>query len=120
MKTTTKQKDQEYYISAAPEIKQQSTSEFLIPPTTNHAFSKNDILDDKIVHRRLGHALEERINKMAKLDIFLDLPKRKSKRYKKQNCRCSICWKASTVNLPKGITMTTSNLRPGELIHMDF
>ena len=120
MKTTTKQKDQEYYISAAPEIKQQSTSEFLTPHTTNHAFSKNDILDDTIVHRRLGHALEERVNKMAKLDILLDLPKRKSKRYKKQNCRCIICWKASTVNLPKGITMTTSNLRPGELIHMDF
>ena len=57
---------------------------------------------------------------MAKLDILLDLPKIKSKRYRTQKCRCVIYWKASTVNLPKGITIDTSNLRPGELIHMDF
>ena len=120
MRTTTEQKDRECYISAAPEIKQQIVSEFITPPTTNHAFCKNDILDDTIVHRRLGHAMDEKVNKMAKLNILLDLPKRKSQRYKKQTCRCIICWKASTVNLPKGITMTTNNLRPGELIHMVF
>ena len=121
MQTTTQQQNQEYYMSAAPDIKQkQYASELLIPPTTNHAFSKNEELDDTIVHRRLGHATDDKINKMAKLEILLDLPKRKSQRYRKQKCRCVICWKASTVNLPKGITMDTNNLRPGELIHMDF
>ena len=55
-----------------------------------------------------------------KSDIILDLPKRKSKRYNKEKCRCIICWKASVVNLPKGVTMNTDNLRPGELLHMDF
>ena len=54
------------------------------------------------------------------MDILLDLPKIKSQRYRKERCRCVICWKASMVNLSKGITTDTSNLRPGELIHMDF
>ena len=121
MKTTTKLQDQECYISAAPDIKQpQYTSELLIPPTTNHAFSKNEELDDTIVHRRLGHATDDKINKMAKLEIMLDLPKRKSQRYRKQKCRCVICWKASTVNLPNVFTIDTTNIRPGELIHIDF
>ena len=60
------------------------------------------------------------MNKMVKMGILMDLPKRKSRRYIKQTCRCVICWKASTVNLPKGITMNTSSLRPGDLIHLDF
>ena len=120
MQTTTEQQQDEY-VSAAPTIRESEyTSEFLIPPTTNHAFSKNEALDETIVHRRLGHAMDDRIDKMAKLDIILDLPKRKSKKYRKQHCRCVICWKASTVNLPKGITVDTTSLRPGELIHMDF
>ena len=57
---------------------------------------------------------------MAKLNTILDLPKRKSKRYNKEKYRRIICWKASTVNLSKGVTMNTDNLRPGELLHMDF
>ena len=64
--------------------------------------------------------MEDKINKMAKLIIIKYLPKRQSKRYKGAGYRCLICWKASTVNLPKGVTLTTENLRPGELIHMDF
>ena len=107
METTTNQQHQEY-VSAAPEIKQPYyESDLLIPPMVNHAFSKNEMLDDTIVHRRLGHAMDERINKMAKLDIILDLPKRKTKRCRKQKCRCIICWNASMVNLPKGITINT-------------
>ena len=31
-----------------------------------------------------------------------------------------ICWKASTVNLPKGITVDKTILRPVELLYMDF
>ena len=109
------------YISVAPTIKEMRyCSEILIPTTTNHVFSKNEELDITIVHQRLGHAMEDKINKMAKLEIIKDLPKRKSKRYKGAGCRCLICWKASTVNIPKGVTLTTEKLRPGELIHIDF
>ena len=76
MKTTTQQQDQDYYISAAPDIKQgKYISEFLTSPTVNHTFSKNEVLDDTIVHRMLGHALDDKVNKMAKLDILLDLLK---------------------------------------------
>ena len=95
-------------------------SDLLIPPKVNNAFSKNKALDNTLVHRRLAHKMEERADKMAKLDIILDLPKRNSKRYQKQKYRYLICWKASTVNLPKGITTNTDNIRPSELIHMDF
>ena len=57
---------------------------------------------------------------MAKLDIIPDLTKIKSKRYSKETCRCVVCWKASTVHLPKRITISTDYLQPGELLHMDF
>ena len=94
-------------------------SELLITPSINHEFCKNKALDNIIIYRRLAHAIVEKVDKMAKLNIILDLPKRKSKRYNKEKCRCIICWKASTVNLSKGVTMNTDNLRPGELLHMD-
>ena len=120
MTPTTKDATSEY-ISAALDIKEAKySSQLLIPPTINHAFSKNEELDRTIIHRRSGYAMDEKIDEMAKLEILKDLPKRKSKRYKGAECRCTICWKASTVNLPKGVTLTTENLRPGELIHMDF
>ena len=46
---------QDEYVSAAPNIRESEyKSEFLIPPTTNHTFSKNEALDETIVHRRLG------------------------------------------------------------------
>ena len=59
-------------------------SELLIAPSINHEFCKNKALDNIIIYRRLAHAIVEKVDKMAKLNIILDLPKRKSKRYKKQ------------------------------------
>ena len=49
-------------------------------PTVNHSFSRNEALYDTIVHRILLHAMEEKVEKMATLEIILDLPKIKSKR----------------------------------------
>ena len=120
METKTQIHGQDF-ISAVPEINRtEYKSKLFIPPTINNAFCKNEALDNTIVHRRLAHALDEKVDKMAKLNIILDLPKRKSKRYSKEKFRCVVCWKASTVNLPKGVTMNTDNLRPGELFHVDF
>ena len=31
-----------------------------------------------------------------------------------------ICWKESTVNFPKGVTMNIDNILPGDLLRMDF
>ena len=78
MDTTTNQQ-QQHYVSAVPNIKQpEYKSDFLIPLTINHAFSKNEMLNDTIAHRRLGHAMDDKIEKMVKLDIILDSPKRKN------------------------------------------
>ena len=120
METTTKIYDQGF-ISAAPEINvMEYKSEFFIPPTINHAFCKNEALNNTTVHRILAHTLDEKVDKIVKLNILLDLPKRKSKRCNKEKCRCIICWKVSTVYLPKGVTMNTDTIRPGEILRMDF
>ena len=66
METTTKIHDQDF-ISTATEInRMEYKSEILIPPTINHAFYKNDVLDNTIVHIRLVHALDEKMDKIWK------------------------------------------------------
>ena len=55
-----------------------------------------------------------------KTKYYIRLIKIKSKRCNREKCRCIICWKASTVNLPKGVTMNTDNHRLGELLYMGF
>ena len=51
-------------MSAAPNINQpEYESDFLIPPKINHEFSKNEMLDDTKVYRRLGHAMNDTIKK---------------------------------------------------------
>ena len=109
----------EEYVSAVPDIKHQENIA-LIPPTSNHAFTKNEKIDRIIIHRRLAHALDDKIDEMTKLETIKDLPKRQKKESHSPTCRCIICWKGSTVNLPKGIALSTENLVPGQLIHMDF
>ena len=75
METITQIHDQDF-ISAASEINiTEYKSKLLIPPTINHAFCKNKALDNTIVHRRLAHTFDEKVDKMAKLNIILDLPK---------------------------------------------
>ena len=55
------------FISAALKInRMEYKSELLIPPTINHAFYKNDVLDNTIVHIRLVHALDEKMDKIWK------------------------------------------------------
>ena len=75
METTTNIHDKDF-ISAALKInRMEYKSKLLIPPTINHAFYKNEALDNTIVHRQLAHAPNEKVDKIAKLDIILDLPK---------------------------------------------
>ena len=73
------------YISAATNIKDITyKSDLLIPPTINHAFSKNEVLGNTMVHIILGHVMTDKVDKMAKLDIILDSLKRKTQRYREQ------------------------------------
>ena len=81
---TSTETPEDDYISAAPNMKDvKYKSEFIIPPTRNHAFSNNEALDDTIFHKRLANVMDKKVDKMTKLDIILDLSKRKTKRYRK-------------------------------------
>ena len=91
MITSTTHCTNSYEISNDKTSLTNCTSSILIPPTTNYAFSKNEQLDEIIVHRRLGHVLGTKIDQMAKLNIMNDLPKQKSKVYKRQDCPCLKC-----------------------------
>ena len=117
METSTKQCQIEYI--SRPSTSRNYPSEISTPPMINHAFSKNESLDRTMIHRRLGHLSHDKILKMTKLKTITDLPQRISKSHNPQ-CKCIICLKASSVHFPKGMTMSTENLLPGQLIHMDF
>ena len=73
----------------------------LIPPMVNHLFPQNGELNQKVVHRILGHVHDEKMNDMSRLEIIKDLPKRKLKRCVYHKVKCWICWKASIVNVSK-------------------
>ena len=92
----------------------------LIPTIINHAFSRNEELDHKIVHRRLGHIYDDKLNGVSKLEIIKDLSKRKSKRCVSHKAKYWICWKTSTVNVTEILTQSTEHLRPGSPLHDDF
>ena len=91
-----------------------------IAPIINHCFKETEDVDWTIIHRRLAHTNDDKMNEMGRKEIILGLPKRESKKYRKFKCSCWICWRASMYAVPHGITMSTENLRPGELIHIDF
>ena len=85
----------------------------------DHSF-KNDELDWIIIHRRLLHISEGKLEKMCKEETIKDIPKRCSKRFNHNKKTYLIYIRGSTTSLPKGITINTDNLRPGKPIHMDF
>ena len=65
-------------MRAAPNIKDSEyKSELLIPLTTNHEISKNEVLNETIVHRILRHAINDEIDKMTSRHIILDLQEQK-------------------------------------------
>ena len=97
-----------------------SDMNMLIPPMVNHTFSRYEELGRIRVYRRLGHVHDGRINNMSKLQIINDLPMIKSKKHVYHKARCWIHCKGSTVNIPKEITQSTADLRPGLLLHMNF
>ena len=57
---------------------------------------------------------------MCKRNRLTDLPQLPGADIVLVVCKCWICWKASLLATPKGITMNTDSLIPSELIHIDF
>ena len=90
-------------------------------PKVNHSFSPDlNEINYLLLHRRLKHASNTKMDKMCKKQTIIGLPTRMSARLLKDGRICWICNAAVTIDLPRGPTMSTEFLRPGELIHMDF
>lgn len=103
--------------TGAPSIQPENGS--LNKPIVNYSFKKYE-WDWTIIHRRLSHISKGKLEKMCKEKTIKDMPKRCSKRFNHNKNTCLICIRGSTTSLPKGITINIDNLRPGELIHVDF
>jgi hypothetical protein len=48
------------------------------------------------------------------------LPKRMSKKFQVGHNNCVICSKVKLTNILREVTLLTNNLKPGELLHVDF
>ena len=73
-------------------------------------------LTAEIIHQRLGHISYDVIQCMCKEGTILGLPKS----IQIPTSPCIICLKAKATRLPKGHTVSTDTLRPGQCLHMDF
>ena len=69
-------------VSSAP------TLDNVISPITNHSFRETEDVDWTIIHRRLAHTNDDKINEMGRKEIIIGLPKRESKKYRKFKCSC--------------------------------
>ena len=90
-------------------------------PQINNAFCHNNKnLDYLLVHRQLSHSSNSKLMLMCKRNILTDLPQLPGADIVLLVCNCWICWKDSLSATPKGMTMNTDSLIPGELIYIDF
>ena len=109
-----------FSMSTAPEIPKSLVCP-TIPPKVLHSFSSDiSLANYLLLHRRLCHVSHEKFRIMCQHQTIVGLPKRFSKRLLGGGIQCWICDSAAMVDVPKGIVMNTSILRPGELIHIDF
>ena len=73
-------------------------------------------LTAEILHQRLGHINYDVIQHMCKEGTILGLPKS----IQIPTSPCIVCLKAKATRIPKGHTVSTDTLRPGQRLHMDF
>ena len=104
----------------APEIPQSVVCP-TVPAKVLHSFSSViSLATYLLLHRRLCHVFHDKFKIMCQNQTINGLPKRFSKRLLTNGTSCWICSSAAMTDIPKGIVMNTSILRPGELIHIDF
>jgi hypothetical protein len=84
-------------------------------PLVNKAIHSH--LTRELVHQRLGHGSDRKLDLMCKNQTLLGLPKRPF-----PSCPrvCPVCIKTKFIHPPKGKTVDTSHLSSGEYLHMDF
>ena len=72
----------------------------------------------EIIHRCLLHFYDSAVKSMYRHQTLDGLPKHCPNKINKSSCK--IFYASKMTVLPKGTTVDTSNLKPGELIFMDF
>lgn len=83
------------------------------------SFIKTPIIDRILLHRRMMHLSDNKMELMCKDQTLLNLPN-KLKPKNKNECPCIICIKAKFNHPPRGITQSTDSILPGALLHMYF
>ena len=90
-------------------------------PKVNSSFHMDiDKINYLLLHRRLKHVSDKKMCIMCKNQTIIGLPIRMSQHLHECGRDCWICHAAAIIDVPKGITMSTTFLLPGVLIHMDF
>ena len=83
------------------------------------SFPKTSQIDIILIHRRMMNLSQSTITKMYQEQTLNNLPKcLPPNTY--DLCQCTICWKEKYNHPAKGTTQDTTNLLPGQLLHMDF
>jgi hypothetical protein len=85
-------------------------------PTASKALTSSS-LTRALIHQRLGHGSDRKLDLMCRLQTLTGLPKCP---FPPNHNICPICVKAKFTHPPKGKTMNTSHLSRGEYLHMDF
>ena len=86
-------------------------------PIINISFSKHSISWD-LIHHRILRPSESVMKEMCHNKTLDGLQKNCTNKI--HTSTCTIYYTAKTTTIIKGTTVDTSNLQPGELIHMEF
>ena len=72
----------------------------------------------ELIHHRLPHPSDSVMKAMCRHQTLDGLPKHYPNKIHKAPCKIFYTEKITTIN--KGTTVDTSNLKPGELVHVGF
>ncbi len=70
-----------------------------------------------LVHQRLAHCNQRKLDDMCRRSTLLGLPR---KPFPPCTHQCPICLMSKFSHPPKGQTTSTNHLTPGQLLHLDF
>jgi hypothetical protein len=97
-------------------VRPSQTSTVLTKPIAH--FAKNQQpLTRSIVHQRLAHCNPRKLDTMCKQNTLQGLP---TTPFPQPKHECPICLMSKFSHPPKGKTIDTNHIEPGELLHIDF
>jgi len=74
-------------------------------------------LTRSLVHQRLAHCNHRKFDLMCRQETLSGLPKQP---FPPHHAECPICLMSKFAHPPKGKTLSTDHLTPGELLHIDY